>query len=105
MSAKEIAIWSIGLSLLLIATFAWFSYTANGFAYGDVFGIPSEEAAASLFRAHALRFLALALTAEVVGVGTMVWQVLSSQSRPRRIFATIGVSVVVSVGTFALLRP
>jgi hypothetical protein len=39
---------------------------------GAVFGIPSEEAAASLFRARALRFLALALTAEVVGVGTIV---------------------------------
>jgi hypothetical protein len=105
MSAKQIAIWSVGLSLLLITTFAWFSYTANGFAFGGVFGIPSEEAAANLFRARALRFLALALTADVVGVGTMVWQVLSSHSGPRRIFAAIGVSVVISVATFALLRP
>jgi len=105
MSAKQVAIWSSGLSLILIATFAWFSYTANGLAYGAVFGIPSEEAAASLFRARALRFLALALTAEVVGVGTIVWQILSVQSGARRIFAAIGVSVVVSVGTFAILRP
>ena len=102
MSAKQVAIWSSGLSLILIATFAWFSYTANGLAYGAVFGIPSEEAAASLFRARALRFLALALTAEVVGVGTIVWQILSVQSG---VFAAIGVSVVVSVGTFAILRP
>ena len=59
----------------------------------------------AFFRARALRFLALALTAEVVGVDTIVWQILSVQSGARRIFAAIGVSVVVSVGTFAILRP
>lgn len=105
MSAKAIAIWGSSFSLLAIATLAWFVYIASGMAYGDLFGIRGQEAALSLLPARALRFLALALTAEGSGVGTIVYHVLSDHTRSSRILAAIGVSIVVSVCTFAFLRP
>ena len=104
MFVKAIALGA-SFSLLAIAALAWSAYFGNAFAYSDLLGIRGQEAALSLLRARALWFLGLALTAEALGVGTIAWHVLSHLSRSRRILATIGVSVVISGGTFACLRP
>jgi hypothetical protein len=105
MSAKATAAWIGSFFVLALAIFAWYAWAANGMAYGSVFGLPSQTAAASLFRVRALRFLVLALIAETIGVGTIVWQLTDDQSTPRRALAAIGISVVVSVLTFECLRP
>jgi succinate dehydrogenase hydrophobic anchor subunit len=105
MSAKATGAWIGSFFVLALAIFAWYAYVANGMAYGSVFGLPSQTAAASLFRVRALRFLVLALIAETIGVGTIVWQIINDQSRPRRKLAAIGIAVVVSVLTFECLRP
>jgi hypothetical protein len=105
MSAKAPAAWIGSFLVLALAVFGWYAHAANGMAYGSVLGLPSQTAAASLFKVRALRFLLLALIAETIGVGTIVWQITNDQSRPRRTLAAVGISVVVSVLTFECLRP
>jgi hypothetical protein len=105
MSTKGLAAWIGSFFVLALAIFGWYANAANGMACGSVFGLPSQTAAASLFRVRALRFLVLALIAETIGVGTIVWQITHDWSRPRRTLAAIAISVVVSVLTFECLRP
>jgi hypothetical protein len=69
MSAKATAAWIGSFFVIGLAIFAWNGYVANGMAYGSVFGLPSQTAAASLFGVRALRFLVLALVAETIGAG------------------------------------
>jgi hypothetical protein len=104
MSAKAVAVWVTSISLLAIAIFAWFGYLANGIAYGDAFGIRGEEAALSLLRARAVRFLALALIAEGFGTVIIVWHVLSDHDRSTRILAALAIPVLALVWTFVIVR-
>ena len=105
MSTKSLAAWIGSVLVLALAIFAWYAYAANGMAYGSLFGLPSQTETASILRVRALRFLVLALIAETIGIGTIVWQITEAQSRPRRTLAAIAISVVASVLTFECLRP
>ena len=104
MSAKATAAWVGSFFVLALAIFAWYAYAANGMAYGSVLGLPSQTAAASLFRVRAFRFLVLALIAETIGVGTIVWHI--TNTRVGRVGRLLRLEFqLLSILTFECLRP
>lgn len=60
-------------ALTLGSTLAWFSYVANGIAYGSIKGLPGRERDLARFGAQASRALAAAASFEAIAVGIGAW--------------------------------
>jgi hypothetical protein len=104
-SAKTIAIWFASILLLAVAAIAWVGYIANGLAYGDAAFLRGNETQVAIIGARVTRFLALALVSEALGVGTIVWRLLSEKAMALRLTATFGIALLALAWTFAVVLP
>jgi hypothetical protein len=94
----------LSLVLLVFAAFAWYAYLADSMAYGDLLGAPNQGTAAIILKTRGHRLLGLALSAEAIGVASLVWYLAGEGSRSRRILMASLSAVVLSVLTFAIFR-
>jgi hypothetical protein len=91
--------------LFAIAGLAWFSYMAQGIAYGDLYGVRGREMDLAQFGAHAIRALDIAVCSEALAVGIVSW-VLIATTAPSWLRLSIGLTlaIVATFFTYAITR-
>ena len=91
--------------LLVVAVGAWFSFIAQGFAYGDLLGVAGREGDVAQLAYHAKTALGIALISEGLAVG-IAFRLLLAPVEPKwaRLLACIILALVADFATFAIVR-
>jgi hypothetical protein len=91
---------------LVIAIEAWFSFIAQGVAYGDLFGVRGREGDLAQLAFHADTALGIALISEGLAVG-IAFRLLLAPVEPKwaRLPACFVLALLVDFATFAIVRP
>jgi hypothetical protein len=92
-------------ALFVIAGLEWFSYMAQGIAYGDLYGVRGREMDLAYMAAHAVRALKIAVCSEALAVGIVSWALIAT-SAPIWVRLSIGLilAVVVTFLTYMTVR-
>jgi hypothetical protein len=99
------AIWAAASVLALIAGVAWLSYIGNGMAEGDILGLPGREKDIAIFGAKATHALVVALVAEELAVGAIIWDIVRFDTPTWRRLAIASITAAVATAlTFAAVR-
>jgi len=91
--------------LAMVAASSWFSYVAQGIAYGDLAGVPGRERDLAAIASHARLALKIAASSEALGIAALCWA-FTAAFKPtwlRACFA-LGLACLADVCTLAIVR-
>ena len=103
--AWRFALRGLPAVFLLAAIYFWFSYVAQGIAYGDLFGVAGREGDLRVMAKNAREFLGIALFFEALAVAMIAW-FLSDDVKPvwQRSCFSVGLALVLDFFTYAVVR-
>ena len=105
MKSKALLLSCSGL-LIAVAGYAWFSYVAQGIAYGAILGLKGRGADIAFLKLHVLRALGTALGCEGLAVGLGSWVLLAKSSEVwLRLLMAVALGGVADFFTYAIIKP